>query len=152
MKAVKPYQEGLNKSGHKGILKYTPRQVIDKPAPKRKPRERQITWFNPPYNIMVRNNIGKLFAKALEKHIPKGHVLHPLLNKHTVKLSYSTMPSMASKVGAHNNKLERAAEEEKNPVKICSCVKADKEECNQGGWKGECFKKGMCSNVQFVIQ
>ena len=41
---------------------------------------------------MVVDNIGKVFKKALDKH--------------TITLSYSTTANMASKMGAHNNKVE----------------------------------------------
>ena len=45
-----PYQEALIKAGHKGILVYTPRQIVQQTKPKRKPRHRHVIWFNPPWN------------------------------------------------------------------------------------------------------
>ena len=136
--AVGPYQEGIQKAGHKGVLTYTPRDNTPKAQPKREPRKRQVTWFNPPWNCMLKENIGKVFSRALEKHFPKGHILHPIFNKHTVKLSYSTMPSMASKIGANNNKLEKDQNNKASVLNSCNCQKS--RVCD---WKGDCIKPGL---------
>ena len=50
------------------------------------------------------------------------------------------MPSMASKVGAHNNRLERDVYEKVNTVKLCTCPKEEKKDCE---WNGECFRASM---------
>ena len=34
-------------------------------------RRRKIIWFNPPFSLSVKSNIGKLFFKLLKKHFPK---------------------------------------------------------------------------------
>ena len=135
-----PYQEALIKAGHKGILVYTPRQIVQQTKPKRKPRHRHVIWFNPPWNSECENNMGQVFTKALEVHFPIGHKLHTVFTKHTVKLSYSTMPNMAAKVKAHNNKVERDAQEQITPPKICSCT-GNNVVCDI--WKGECAKPGL---------
>ena len=31
-------------------------------------RRMNIIWFNPPFSLSVKNNIGKLFFKMLKKH------------------------------------------------------------------------------------
>ena len=41
----------------------------------------------------------------MARTIPKGHPLYPLLNRHTVKVSYSTMPNLQKKVNNHNKKI-----------------------------------------------
>ena len=58
------------------------------------------------FNQMAKENIWDIFKKAMSNNFPKGHFLHPTINQHTVKLSYSTTPNMASKMGAHNNRVE----------------------------------------------
>ena len=87
---------------------------------------------------MVRENMGVIFARAMAKHIPRGHPLYHCLNKHTMKCSYSTMPSMGSKVGAHNNGIERKVRESENPPKKCNCPKG--KTCI---WGGRCEKEVM---------
>ena len=50
--------------------------------------------------------------EALANTIPRGHPLYPLLNRHTVKVSYSTMPNLQKKVNNHNKKILEEEEEE----------------------------------------
>ena len=55
---------------------------------------------------MVKKLIGVDFKKALETHIPKGHILHSVINCHVTKLAYCSMPNMEAKVSGHNRKVE----------------------------------------------
>ena len=55
-----------------------------------------------------------------------------------VKLSYSTKPSMASKIGAHNNKVEANNEELGGEERLCSCPKT------KGGFPFACEWGGKC--------
>ena len=50
----------------------------------------KIVSFNPPFNAGVTTKIAKLFFEALDRNFPKDHRYHRILNRHTVKLSYST--------------------------------------------------------------
>lgn len=68
---------------------------------KSRSRIRQVTWFNPPFSIRVKN-IPKLFFGLISKHFPKGHKYYPLCNRSTLKLSYSVMPSFASIISMSN--------------------------------------------------
>ena len=71
---------------------------------------------------MAKANIGIAFKKAVKKNFPKNHILHSTINEHTVKLSYSTTPNMAAKMGAHNNKIE-ASNLKNGEERPCSCPK-----------------------------
>ena len=72
--------------------------------------------------MMSKTHIGKTFKKALAEQIPKGHPLYKVMNEHVIKLSYSTMPNMASKMGSHNNKVE-GKQKTKQRSRLCSCPK-----------------------------
>ena len=52
--------------------------------------------FNPPFASNIKTPIGIIFMKALDSSFPDGHPLKRILNRHTVKLSYRTMPNMAT--------------------------------------------------------
>ena len=70
--------------------------------------------------------------KIIDSCFPKSHSLHSVLNRNTVKLSYSCMPNMEAKVASHNKKLLRPPEGDNNPppgIPNCSCPKAKKEAC-----------------------
>ena len=38
---------------------------------KKKTRKRNITWFNPPFNIYVATNVAKTFVSLINKHFSK---------------------------------------------------------------------------------
>ena len=60
--AIPPYQEALKRSGYDYTLKYKPQQPKSK-----RPRTRNVTWFNPPYNASVCTNIGSKFLRIIDK-------------------------------------------------------------------------------------
>ncbi|GFR76768.1 hypothetical protein ElyMa_000491000 [Elysia marginata] len=59
-------------------------------------RKRRITWFNPPCSKNVSSNIGKKFFDLLNSCFPPNHKLHKIINKNTVKLSYSCTPNITN--------------------------------------------------------
>ena len=113
-----------NVEGYDGKnLKYIPKQE-QKVKKKRQPR--QVTWFNPPFNLNVRTDIGKKFLNLVKKHFKKGGKidqtgfnLSKILNIHTVKLSYSTTNNIARQIVKHNNKALK--QNEKLEQKKCNC-------------------------------
>ena len=48
-----------------------------------------IMWYTPPYNAAAKTNLGKQFLQLIDRHFPKGHKLHKIINRNTVKISYS---------------------------------------------------------------
>ena len=79
---------------------------------KKRKRSKKQYFFNPPNELNVKKNVVKEVFKAQEKTIPKGHKLYPLLNRHTVKVTYSTMPNIQKKVSSHNRKVITEAEKD----------------------------------------
>ena len=94
----------LRKSGYGYHLKYRPQlpSTSQHTKTQKRRRTRNITWFNPPFSDNVTTNIGKKFFNLLNNCFPPEHKLHPLLNKNTVKLSYSCMANMDQIISAHN--------------------------------------------------
>ena len=90
------YEKTLNECGFQHKLLYQENVInnIDDNQEKKK-RKRNI-WYNPPYSMNVKTNIGKLFFRLLKKHFPKTQILQ------TVKLSYSSMRNIASIISSHN--------------------------------------------------
>ena len=74
------------------MLKYDVRRTP------RRNRNRKVIWFNPPFNSCVRTNVGKQFLKLIKKHFTVNHRFYKILNKNTIKLSYSCMPSVGSAI------------------------------------------------------
>ena len=72
---------------------------------KKKKRNGNIIWCNPPYSANVKTNIGKIFFKLLNKHFPRGHKFYKIFNKNTVKLTYSSTKNMDSLIAMHNRSI-----------------------------------------------
>ena len=127
--ACAPYQTALEKSGYSFKLKYDP---PTQNGPKNA-RKRNITYFNPPYSRNVKTNIGKIFLKSIDSCFPKNHVLRKIINRNTVKISYSCMPNFKQKISNHNLKIQKK-EKNRQPDKVCNC----------SGIMGPCPLQGNC--------
>ena len=71
----------------------------------RRNRNRKVIWFNPPYSLNVKTNIGKVFLKLVRKHFPRSHKLSKIFNLNTIKISYSSMPNVKNLIKQHNSKI-----------------------------------------------
>ena len=97
------YEQQLSNCGYKEKLNYrdpTPQNLITK-----RKRQRNILWFNPPYSKTVKTKIGKFFLQLIKKHFPKEHKFHKIFNRNKLKLSYSCMPNIKTKINAHNREI-----------------------------------------------
>jgi len=70
-----------------------------------KNRSRNVIWFNPPYSQNVQTNVAKLFLHLIDKHFPKSHKLHRILNRNNLKISYSCTASIANMIKNHSQKV-----------------------------------------------
>ena len=105
----------------------------ENPSSTDKNRKRRIIWFNPPYSKSISSNVGKCVLTLIEKHFPKHHKFRKLFNRNTVKVSYSCLPSMRSKINQHNcNILKTNNEETTRSERRCNCPK--KRVCPMNGY------------------
>ena len=120
--AKEQYQAALQKSGYTHKLKYEPENREDQERNnKKRNRKRNITWFNPPFSKHVTTNIGKKFLKLLDRSFPPTHQLHKLLNRNTVKVSYSCMPNVKQIIENHNRKIVNTKEAINTETENCNC-------------------------------
>ena len=125
-KAKPLYQAALEKSGYKHKLTYQP-STGDNPVPRRRNRSRNVTWFNPPFNQAVNQNVGKSFLQLIDKHFKPGHKYRCIFNRQTIKISYSCMPNMKAKLSSHNKAVLQEAGhrvDTKPEAKPCNCQKS----------------------------
>ena len=80
-KAALNYNIAVKKIWFNESIKYSQSQL------KERNRKRQIIWFNPPFSVNVKTNVGKLFMRLIDKHFPSHHKFHKLFNRNNVKLS-----------------------------------------------------------------
>ena len=133
--ALPQYEEALLRSGYDHKFKYEPKR---KSLPKN--RKRKIIWFNPPFNMNLKTNIGKIFLDLVKKHFPRGSRLHKIFNKNNVKVSYSCMPNMKAVLSSHNKKVMHPKSTDINEIK-CNCKKKD-----------ECPLKNNCLASSLVYE
>ena len=77
---------------------------------------------------MYGNDHSQNFLKLVDKHFPRHHKLHKILNRNTVKVSYSCLPNVASQISSHNKKVLN--ETVMTPV-LCNC--RDRSQCPLDG-------------------
>ena len=118
------YQEALTKSAYEHKLAYKPPQQTQKRNTRS--RRRVNLYFNPPYSITVKTNVGKIFLQLIDKHFPKSNHLNKIINRQKIKVSYRTTPNMKKIISSHNSKVIRKNE---NPLQEKSCNCRDKESC-----------------------
>ena len=113
VKAAPAYNNALNISGFNETIEFTAT------PPPRRNRNRKIIWFNPPYSVNVKTNIGRIFLWLIDKHFPRNHKYRKLFNRNSVKITYSCMPNMASVIRNHNTNLLK--DTTPTDIKECSC-------------------------------
>ncbi len=133
--AAPPYQEALDKSGYSHQLKYNPETTKRK-----RPRHRNIIWFNPPYSANVATNIGHRFLRIVEESFPKSHVLSKIFNRNTLKVSYSCMQNLKTIINAHNKSVLNKDQRNGNTSNTRNCNCRKKDECPMDG---ECLTESI---------
>ena len=127
------YNQALKNAGYNTEITFT------KTEHKKRTRKRNILWFNPPWNDEVATNIARKFLNMIEKHFPKKSEFHKYFNKNNIKVSYSTMPNMASIIARHNKALTRPPFQTNQTP--CNCRKPNK-----------CAMKGKCLTENIVYK
>ena len=61
---MQDYQDALSKCGYSDKLRYEKIDRSQGKGSKKRPRKKQITWFNPPWGDNVKTNLGKKFTDS----------------------------------------------------------------------------------------
>ena len=113
------YEKALQESNLQPELTYEAPAPENNNSQRKRKRSRNIIWFTPPYNASLKTNIGKQFLHLIDKHFPINNPLHKILNRKTVKLSYSCTPNMHTIMQTHNKKLLSVDQQDANGR--CNC-------------------------------
>ena len=142
------YQDALRRSKHDHQLKFNNEPVVEEQRKRKVGRKRQIIYWNPPYSMNVKTNIGGKFLALIDKCFPKDGPMGKIFNRSNLKISYSACPNMKQIISSHNRKV---LEESKPPVpeeekpRTCNCPRAKRE-------AGECPLQGKCLEPNVVYQ
>ena len=85
-------------------------------------RNRYVIWFTPPWSIQVRTNIWREFLKIIDETF-KNTWLGKILNRSTVKISYSVTRNLKSIITGQSKKI--LSNNGGNDIK-CNCQDRDK--------------------------
>ena len=121
------YEKALKESGYNENLSFNKTNNSTKTS--KRNRKRKIIWYNPPFSKSVETNVGKIFLNLIKKHFPPTHKYHKIFNKNNVKVSYSCMQNMESKIKTHNRNILHPSQKEPNIE--CNC--RNKEHCPLDG-------------------
>ena len=134
-RAKEVYEGALARSGFTKTMQYTEKST------KPRQRKRNITWFNPPFNAMVKTNVGRAFLNLLNRHFSNEHRFHKIFNRNTVKLSYSCMPSVERLLSKHNKGILSKRRRQNQPAMSCNCRIAS-----------QCPLSGSCLESAIIYQ
>ena len=137
-KAKYTYKDALEKCGYNDDMKY---QKYQKEPMKRK---RKIMYFNPPFSINVKTNIGKEFLKLVDKHFPPKHKCRSLFNRNNLKISYCCMPNIENIIKGHNCKILKDP-----PIVQRTCNCRNKINCPLNG---NCLKSCIVYQAEVVCE
>ena len=130
--SIEPYKKALSDSGYKQKLKFDKNAKNVTKSTKRK-RGRRITWYNPPYALNVKTNVGAQFLRIIKECFPPRHKLHKICNKNTLKLSYRTTNNMNKILRKHNHQVLKDHHElmypQPNADLHCNCQRSRKADC-----------------------
>ena len=111
-KAKIMYETALKNSGSQATIKF------EKPSQnKRRNRNKKVIWFNPPFSLSIKTDIGKEFFKLIRKHFPRNHSFRKIFNLNTIRISFSLMKTMKNLIKQHD---ARVLKNEEHSEKI-SC-------------------------------
>ena len=141
-RAAPAYQKALDESGHKYTLKKEDIQQTTRGKPRNSARKkRNIIFFTPPFNKALKTKVGRCFLEMVKKHFPPHHVLYPILNKNTLKVSYSCTANIKKIIQGHNKKvLKKYKQRHTENNKKCNCQKSKREKCPL---RGHCNRRNV---------
>ena len=98
-------------------------------------RALKIIWLNPPFSLIVKTNMAKIFLQLIDTHFPQANKLHKIFNRNTVKVSYSYTQNISQIIRGHNKKVTQI---KRNHQLECNCP--IKTECPL---KSDCRKENV---------
>ena len=121
-RASPEYNKALKDSGYSETVIF--KAADEMPPTKNKNRRRKIIWYNPPYNVSLSTNFGRVFLELIDKHFTRKNPLSKIFNRNTLKIGYSCTKNMRSIIQSHNNKvLNSDVQVVSNKPTHCNCVK-----------------------------
>ena len=136
------YESALRNSGFDQKLSYSEHDRTQQQS--KRNRRRKVLWYNPPFSVNVKTNVGKKFLDLLRLHFHPNHRLHSIFNTKTVKVSYCCMRNISSIISGHNKHVLSEETAQTGP-RMCSCRRL--EECPLNG---KCLTRNVIYKADVV--
>ena len=96
-KAKIMYETALKNSGSQAAIKF------EKPSQNtRRNPNKKVIWFNPPFSLSIKTDIGKELFKLIRKHFPRNHSFRKIFNLNTIRIRFSLMKTMKNLIKQHD--------------------------------------------------
>ena len=69
----------------------------------------------------MKTNVARKFLSIVDRCFPKNHKFRKILNRNTLKVSYSCLPNIASVISAHNKKILHTQPNHIADNNLCNC-------------------------------
>ena len=137
---VKPiFSNALNSCGYSTGFNYV--KSDNSIIKKKRIRQRNVTWWNPPFSSNADGVARKAFS-IIDEYLFKNNFLSRIFNKNSVKISYKTLPgaALSGVIASHNRRVLNVNVD--TPARSCNCRRAKL--CPVGGF---CLKENMIYRV-----
>ena len=74
--------------------------------------------------MSVATNIRRCFLNLVNKHFPPHHKFSKIFNRNNMKISYSCMPNMKSRINIHNKTVTNP--QPSAQARTCNCINKSK--------------------------
>ena len=91
----------------------------------------------------MKTKVGRVFLDLILKHFGNHSTLKKILNKNTVKVSYSCLPNIKQKIVAHNTKIRNT---------VNNNINESQRKCNCTGIMGTCPMNGNCLTSNIIYK
>ena len=102
------------------------------PTERKRRRKRNLIYFHPPFCSSVATKLGRLFRDLVDKHFNQDHKYKKILNKNSIKMSYSCLPNMKAIINSHNKSILNKTNQATN-TRRPSCNCRNKDNCPLSG-------------------
>ena len=92
-------------------------EIVSQKLKKIKKKKKIFTNSNPPWSMDVATNVGQEMFEDNRFPFPPGHIVHSVLYRSTVNVSYGYLPNMGAMVAKHNSKLVKKSD--RTPLSVC---------------------------------
>ena len=87
----------------------------------RGPERENMIYFQPPFSLNVKTQVGSKFLGLVKKHFTSKHPLYKILNPKCLNIAYCCLPNVKAEINSANNGLKEIETTANDEVETCTC-------------------------------